>query len=53
MNGRRLVGNLPWDNIKAIIQADLDYDKAHASVATAAPADDKCCEITIPSALKK
>lgn len=53
LNGRRLVGSLPWDNIKAIIQADLDYDKAHAVVATAAPADDKCCEVTIPSPLKK
>jgi len=83
VNGRRLMGNLPWENLKAIIAADLDYQATHVSTAPAnsaltnsppansasansapansppaasAPANsanDKCCEITIPSAVKK
>ena len=61
LNGRRLVGSWPWENLKPIIEADLDYQKTHpgksedAPVSAAAqhPQDEKCCEITIPSALKK
>jgi protein-disulfide isomerase len=57
VNGRRLVGSVPWDNLRAIIEADLDYQKTHPGTASAAPApnpgDEKCCEVTIPSALKK
>ena len=53
VNGRRLVGNYPWENLKVIIEADLDYQKTHASTAPTRTADEKCCEITIPSALKK
>ncbi len=57
VNGRRLVGNYPWENLKAIIDADLEYQKAHpttmAKAAAPDPSDEKCCEITIPSALKK
>ena len=57
VNGRRLVGNYPWENLKVIIDTDLDYQKTHPAATTAkkegTPADEKCCEITIPSALKK
>jgi len=53
LNGRKLMGAYPWDNLKAVIDADLDYYKAHASTTTAASADEKCCEITIPSPLNK
>ena len=62
LNGRRLVGSRPWDNLKAIIDADLEYQKTHATAAdlktqlstsSANSPDEKCCEITIPSALNK
>ena len=58
VNGRRLVGAYPWENLKAVIDADLDYQKTHTSDAPAASAaatstDEKCCEINIPSAIKK
>ncbi|MGA3028109.1 MAG: thioredoxin domain-containing protein [Bryobacteraceae bacterium] len=58
LNGRRLVGSWPWENLKPIIEADIDYQKTHASTAPASTASDtaadqKCCEISIPSALKK
>jgi protein-disulfide isomerase len=53
LNGRRLMGNIPWENLKVVIEADLDYQKTHAATAPASTADQKCCEMTIPSALKK
>jgi len=54
INGRRLVGSMRWENLKAIIDADLEYEKAHPPTATQAKADDeKCCEIQIPSPLNK
>jgi protein-disulfide isomerase len=56
VNGRRLMGAYPWDNLKAIIQADLDYQKTHPATTpntTASATDEKCCEVTIPTALKK
>ena len=48
LNGRRLVGNVDWDNLKAIIQMDLDYAQAHLTAS-----NEKCCEIAPPSPLKK
>jgi protein-disulfide isomerase len=48
LNGRRLVGNVDWDNLKAIIQMDLDYAQTHL-----AASNEKCCEITPPSPLKR
>ena len=47
LNGRRLVGNYPWQNLAQIIDGELKYQK------TAANAGEKCCEISIPSPLKK
>ena len=44
INGRRIPGAVPWDNLKMIIDGELAY---------AQPADDKCCEVKIPSALNK
>jgi protein-disulfide isomerase len=51
LNGRRLVGNYPWQNITQIINGELNYQKTAQS--TAPKSDDKCCEIKIPSALDK
>ena len=48
LNGRRLVGNVDWQNLKMIIQADLDYNQAHV-----ASAQKECCEITLPSPLRR
>ena len=47
VNGRRLVGNYPWQNLEQIINGELNYQK------TAKDAGEKCCEIKIPSALNK
>lgn len=47
LNGRRLVGNYPWQSLEQIIGGELKYQQANAS------AGDKCCEVSIPSLLKK
>jgi protein-disulfide isomerase len=47
LNGRRLVGNTPWQNLEQIIRVELGYQK------TAKDAGEKCCEVTIPSPLSK
>ena len=50
LNGRRLVGNYPWPNIEQIINGELNYQKTAQNTAEA---DEKCCEIKIPSPLNK
>lgn len=45
INGRRIPGSIPWQNLKQLIDAELAYAKA--------PADEKCCEVKIPTALSK
>jgi protein-disulfide isomerase len=47
INGRRLVGNYPWQNLEQVIRQELDYQSASAD------AGEKCCEVTIPNPLKK
>ena len=47
LNGRRLVGNYPWPNLEQIVNGELNYQKEVKAAA------DKCCEISIPSPLKK
>jgi protein-disulfide isomerase len=47
LNGRRLIGNYPWQNIEQIINGELNYQT------TAQDAGEKCCEIKIPSPLGK
>ena len=51
MNGRRLIGNYPWQNLDQIINGELNYQKTAQNTPPAA--DDKCCEIKIPSPLNK
>jgi protein-disulfide isomerase len=54
LNGRRLVGNYPWQNIDQIITGELNYQKsAQAGTSKAEKPDDKCCEVKIPSPLDK
>jgi protein-disulfide isomerase len=54
INGRRLVGNYPWQNIEQIINGELNYQKgAPGAAAKSDKPDDKCCEVKIPSVLDK
>jgi protein-disulfide isomerase len=46
LNGRRLVGQQPWPQLKQIIDAEIGYQQTHAEKAT-----EKCCEVTLPSPL--
>jgi predicted DsbA family dithiol-disulfide isomerase len=47
INGRRLFGNYPWPNLEQILNGELKYQQ------TSHDAGEKCCEISIPSPLKK
>jgi len=47
LNGRKLTGNIEWDNLRPIIQMDLDYAQTHL-----AASDEKCCQISPPSPLR-
>jgi protein-disulfide isomerase len=54
LNGRRLVGNYPWQNIDQIINGELNYQKTPQNAsAKADKPDEKCCEVKIPSPLDK
>lgn len=45
LNGRPLVGNVPWEQLKTIIDEELSYQT------TAHDAGEKCCEVKVPVAL--
>ena len=47
INGRRIPGSIPWQNLKALIDAELPYAKANPE------SGEKCCEVKIPSVLNK
>lgn len=49
VNGRRLTGQIPWPNLRQIIDFELEYQK------TAKNAGDQaaCCSVTLPSPLPK
>lgn len=47
INGRRLIGNYPWANLEQIINGELKYQQDTHSAA------EKCCEVSLPSPLKK
>jgi len=58
VNGRRLVGNYPWQNIEQIINGEVNYQKTAQNTApksekSSEKSDDKCCEVKIPSVLDK
>jgi len=48
VNGRRLVGNVPWEQLKQVIDYELDYSKK----ARAARKDDACCEVKLAIPVK-
>lgn len=45
INGRRIPGAVPWQNLKPLLDAELEYQKS------ATEAAEKCCEIKIPTAV--
>jgi len=47
INGRRLVGDIPWQNLQQIINLELNYQK------TAQNAGEKCCDLRIGTPLNK
>jgi|HubBroStandDraft_6_1064221.scaffolds.fasta_scaffold245214_2 protein-disulfide isomerase len=53
LNGRRLVGNYPWQNIAQIVTGELNFQKSATAASRAEKPDDKCCEVKIPSPLDK
>ena len=48
INGRRLVGNIPWQTIQAVIEDEVQSQKT----AAAAKKDEKCCEVSLPTLTK-
>ncbi len=48
VNGRRLVGNVPWEQLKQVIDYELDYSKK----TQAAKKDDACCEVKLAIPVK-
>lgn len=55
INGRRLVGTYPWQNLEQIINEELSYQKATRTTTqnNQPKTDDKCCEVKVPSPLNK
>ncbi len=45
INGRRIPGAIPWQNLKSLLDAELDFAKDNKD------AGEACCEVKIPSAL--
>jgi hypothetical protein len=46
VNGRRLVGGVPWQQLKPILDHEIEYQASHTTA-------EKCCEITLPTPLSK
>lgn len=46
LNGRKIEGGIPWQNMEALINIELEHQ------AKMADAGDKCCEVTIPKIVK-
>lgn len=47
VNGRRIEGAVPWENLQALIKMEIDHQAK-----TAAPKDDSCCTVKIPTIVK-
>jgi len=48
INGRRMVGNIPWATVQSVINAELEQQKT----ASTAKKDEKCCEVSLPTVTK-
>lgn len=49
VNGRRIDGAVPWENLQALIKAEIDHQ---AKAAALTSKDDSCCTVTIPKIVK-
>jgi protein-disulfide isomerase len=47
VNGRLIPGSLAWSQLKSVIDWELEYAKKTGLV------DEKCCEISLPTPLKR
>ncbi|MBI4902561.1 MAG: DsbA family protein [Acidobacteria bacterium] len=45
VNGRRLIGNVDWNQLKRVIDYELDYAKKHPEESKK---DEPCCELKLP-----
>jgi protein-disulfide isomerase len=50
VNGRRIDGAVPWENLKLLITEELDHQTKAAAAASSK--DDSCCTVTIPKIVK-
>jgi protein-disulfide isomerase len=50
VNGRRIDGAVPWENLQALLKAEIDHEAKAASALTTK--DDSCCTVTIPKIVK-
>jgi protein-disulfide isomerase len=46
INGRRLVGGVPWQQMKPILEHEIEHQQTHGAA-------EKCCEVTLPSPVSK
>ena len=49
VNGRRIDGAVPWENLQALIKEEIDHQAKAAALTTK---DDSCCTVTIPKIVK-
>lgn len=49
VNGRRIDGAVPWENLQALIKAEIDHQ---AKAAALTSKDESCCTVTIPKLVK-
>ncbi|MCW5977485.1 MAG: DsbA family protein [Bryobacteraceae bacterium] len=45
VNGRRIPNQIPWENLRQIIQSEIEYQKKTNG------ADEACCSVTLPTPL--
>jgi len=49
VNGRRIEGAAPWENLQALIKLEIDHQSKAAALTSK---DDSCCTVTIPKLVK-
>jgi protein-disulfide isomerase len=49
VNGRRIDGAVPWENLQALIKVEIDHQAKEAAMTSK---DDSCCTVTIPKIVK-
>lgn len=49
VNGRKIEGAVPWENLQALLKAEIDHQ---AKAAALTSKDDSCCTVTIPKIVK-